>query len=410
LNMPRNPSKKAALAEKAEKAPIEKPEGEKAEKAENARPKREKKPVVAAVAEAKPKKVKIKAPASPKAKSPKAKSPAKKAVKKVAKKAADGKHKNKPSYGKLVARLQYESKSRTGVTVQALAKYLKEHYQVKDGFERHLRQALRKLATDGYLVATSPARFRLSPKGKTKFGKGKKSKRPLSAYMQFVQQKRADIVKENPDAGFGEVGKLLGAAWKKLSAAEKAAFKTKKAKKPKEPKADGEKVEKAKKARARSESPKPKKAAKDSPKKKPAKKAEKAEKAEKADEAEKPKRGRKNDAAPKKRAAPARGAPERGADAERGAPERGEEQEPEVPEGPELGKGIWQYQDGGWRPYDAAANKILEEAYQDYLGNPHNFSVRAVKSGDWEYSVDFKNLTQTNVQHQAHTSRKIRRT
>lgn len=43
----------------------------------------------------------------------------------------------------------------------------------------------------------------------------------LSAYMFFVQDYRERLKSENPDATFGEVGKLLGAKWKEMSAGEK---------------------------------------------------------------------------------------------------------------------------------------------------------------------------------------------
>jgi HMG (high mobility group) box len=46
-------------------------------------------------------------------------------------------------------------------------------------------------------------------------------KRALSAYMFFSQDWRERIKTENPDAGFGEVGKLLGAKWKELDEDEK---------------------------------------------------------------------------------------------------------------------------------------------------------------------------------------------
>ncbi|KAF8438574.1 high mobility group box domain-containing protein, partial [Boletus edulis BED1] len=46
-------------------------------------------------------------------------------------------------------------------------------------------------------------------------------KRALSAYMFFSQDWRERIKAENPDAGFGEVGKLLGAKWKELDEEEK---------------------------------------------------------------------------------------------------------------------------------------------------------------------------------------------
>lgn len=62
--------------------------------------------------------------------------------------------------------------------------------------------------------------------GKTdKKDKKDKPKRAPSAYMNFCKASRAGIVKSNPKASFGEVGKLLGAAWGKLGDAGKAEFK-----------------------------------------------------------------------------------------------------------------------------------------------------------------------------------------
>ncbi|KAL0577611.1 Non-histone chromosomal protein 6 [Marasmius crinis-equi] len=49
-------------------------------------------------------------------------------------------------------------------------------------------------------------------------------KRALSAYMFFSQDWRERIKAENPDASFGEVGKLLGAKWKELDDEEKKPY------------------------------------------------------------------------------------------------------------------------------------------------------------------------------------------
>jgi len=57
-----------------------------------------------------------------------------------------------------------------------------------------------------------------------KGGKKGQPKRALSAYMFFSQDWRERIKAENPDAGFGEVGKLLGAKWKELDDAEKKPY------------------------------------------------------------------------------------------------------------------------------------------------------------------------------------------
>ncbi|SAM62229.1 probable NHP6B-nonhistone chromosomal protein [Ustilago bromivora] len=49
-------------------------------------------------------------------------------------------------------------------------------------------------------------------------------KRPLSAYMFFSQDQRERVKADNPDAGFGDVGRLLGARWKEMSDVEKKPY------------------------------------------------------------------------------------------------------------------------------------------------------------------------------------------
>jgi hypothetical protein len=73
----------------------------------------------------------------------------------------------------------------------------------------------------------------------------------------------------------------------------------------------------------------------------------------------------------------------------------------------------WQYFDatkanGPWFDYDLYASDLVEDAYADWKRDPH-IDVRSVKSGEWEYMVDFNSMEQQNVQHTAHTRRKIRR-
>jgi len=43
--------------------------------------------------------------------------------------------------------------------------------------------------------------------------------------MIFCKEMRPKIIKEKPSLTFGEVGKALGAEWKKLSDAQKAKYK-----------------------------------------------------------------------------------------------------------------------------------------------------------------------------------------
>ncbi|CAO3614253.1 unnamed protein product [Mucor fragilis] len=49
-------------------------------------------------------------------------------------------------------------------------------------------------------------------------------KRGLSAYMFFSQDQRTTVKDENPDATFGQIGKLLGEKWKNMSDDEKKPY------------------------------------------------------------------------------------------------------------------------------------------------------------------------------------------
>ncbi|KAF9463329.1 high mobility group box domain-containing protein [Collybia nuda] len=71
--------------------------------------------------------------------------------------------------------------------------------------------------------ATRTEKVEKAPRGKAKKDPNA-PKRALSAYMFFSQDWRERIKTENPDAGFGEVGKLLGAKWKELDDEEKKPY------------------------------------------------------------------------------------------------------------------------------------------------------------------------------------------
>lgn len=79
-----------------------------------------------------------------------------------------------------------------------------------NNFETETKKDLKKLPFQ--------AKSEEMPQGKKK--KTKKDpnapKKGLSAYMFFVKDTRQEIKEQNPDATFGEIGKLLGEAWKKL--------------------------------------------------------------------------------------------------------------------------------------------------------------------------------------------------
>ncbi|KAJ3202730.1 Non-histone chromosomal protein 6 [Entophlyctis luteolus] len=49
-------------------------------------------------------------------------------------------------------------------------------------------------------------------------------KKALSAYLIFANENRARVRAANPDASFGQVGKLLGHEWKEISEAEKQKY------------------------------------------------------------------------------------------------------------------------------------------------------------------------------------------
>ncbi|KAI8366236.1 high mobility group box domain-containing protein [Blakeslea trispora] len=49
-------------------------------------------------------------------------------------------------------------------------------------------------------------------------------KRGLSAYMFFSQEQRQTVKDENPEATFGQIGKLLGEKWKNMSEEDKKPY------------------------------------------------------------------------------------------------------------------------------------------------------------------------------------------
>jgi len=65
------------------------------------------------------------------------------------------------------------------------------------------------------------------PKGEKKETKKKDPnapKRALSAYMFFSKDAREEVKQENPEAGFGDIGKLIGAKWSAMSEEDKAPY------------------------------------------------------------------------------------------------------------------------------------------------------------------------------------------
>mgnify|MGYP005991962565 CR=1 FL=1 len=84
-------------------------------------------------------------------------------------------------------------------------------------------------------VVTTPVKRakKAAPKAKvvksaTKEKKVKKEgPKKANAYMMFATANRADVLKKNPNATFGETGKLIGELWQKLKESDKASWKKK---------------------------------------------------------------------------------------------------------------------------------------------------------------------------------------
>ena len=73
-----------------------------------------------------------------------------------------------------------------------------------------------------------------------------------------------------------------------------------------------------------------------------------------------------------------------------------------------INKYQWQYESGdGWGNFDPEANKKMESLNKDYFFDERK-SYTKIKSGKWEYFVDFDTYRQTNIQHSNHRTRKIR--
>ena len=75
----------------------------------------------------------------------------------------------------------------------------------------------KKAASPGKKVAKSAKKEKVKKEGPKK----------ANAYMMFATANRADVLKKNPNATFGETGKLIGALWQKLKESEKEVWKKK---------------------------------------------------------------------------------------------------------------------------------------------------------------------------------------
>jgi len=273
----------------------------------------------------------------------------------AAKKAATPKRKlsakeraGKPSYARMIAKALVALNERSGSSGTAIAQHVEANYatHLPDNFRIFLRRALKKAVEEG-LLRHEGARYRLSTKGKYKLGiKRKKRTIKKKKSASKIAKKKKTTKKDN--------------ATKKRSASPKRTTTTTKKKK----KSDSSEGKKKKK-----------------------------------DTTAKSKKAKASASSKKSSGKSARGESSSSSKTAGGSKT--------TPSGFSF---VWQYQEGStWKPYDHNASDLVEKAYQDYLKNPGMCDVRAVKSGQWQYQVDFLNNKQTNIQHESHTVRSIRR-
>mmetsp|Transcript_7094 Transcript_7094/g.16223 ORF Transcript_7094/g.16223 Transcript_7094/m.16223 type:complete len:145 (-) Transcript_7094:192-626(-) len=138
----------------------------------------------------------------------------------------------------LVIKAITELSERGGSSLPALKKWLvaNESLDMEAGpHKTALNKALKIGSEKGvfvkkggsYKVAKVETKKKAAPKKAAgeKKPKSDKEKKPLTGYMKFVKAMRPTVLEEKPDLTFGEVGKELGARWKKLSDAQKTKYK-----------------------------------------------------------------------------------------------------------------------------------------------------------------------------------------
>lgn len=142
-----------------------------------------------------------------------------------------------PKYSELIKAALLGLKDRNGSSLAAIKKYLAANFPAAKN-DVALKNALKFGVSKGMFIKVK-ASFKLSPdaKKKTSFLAKKTATKPSTAkklakkekkapgpYMVFCKEMRPKILAKSPGMAFGEVGKALGAAWGKLSDAEKAGY------------------------------------------------------------------------------------------------------------------------------------------------------------------------------------------
>ncbi|ELR17788.1 uncharacterized protein ACA1_066090 [Acanthamoeba castellanii str. Neff] len=80
----------------------------------------------------------------------------------------------------------------------------------------------------------------------------------------------------------------------------------------------------------------------------------------------------------------------------------------------QLDSSVWQFDSRhGWFDFDLDASQQIEDAWRAHERDPNNdqYHQAEVKSGPdgWRYSVNFDQMTETNLDHERHRVRNIRR-
>jgi len=71
----------------------------------------------------------------------------------------------------------------------------------------------------------------------------------------------------------------------------------------------------------------------------------------------------------------------------------------------------WQFveNDKTWRDYQPDASAVVEQHHDEWAAGTGEELTRKIKSGYFNYTVDFSKMQQENADHAAHTKRRIRR-
>jgi len=150
-----------------------------------------------------------------------------------------------PTYGDMITdAILEEKKWAKGTSRQAIVKYIQQNYDIPEKkVRRYVGTALRRMVEDGELIQVNRMSYKLASKSKSKGSKSTKSskkkvtrktrkvvrrkgepKKPLTAYLLFANKVRPEIKKKNPDAGFGDLSKLVAKKWAKAPSSVKKEY------------------------------------------------------------------------------------------------------------------------------------------------------------------------------------------